>query len=71
MLEKNYIANPQALIEYRDLLSVRDLSSIFEVSENTVYKEIKAGKFGTPIRIGRAYKIPKLFVIQKFFHDYA
>jgi len=49
------------------LLSVDDLSEIFGVSNQTVYKEIKDGRFGKPIRIGRAYKIPKIFVVTKFF----
>ena len=55
------------LSEYRDLLSIKDLTKIFGVSKNTIYKEIKDGKFGTPIQIGRAYKIPKLYVIKKYF----
>jgi len=58
------------LAGYNDLLSIRDLSKIFSVSRNTIYKEIKAGKFGTPIQIGRAYKIPKIYVINKFFYNY-
>ena len=59
-----------ALSGYRDLLSVSDLSAIFDVSKNTIYKEIDDGGFGTPIQIGRAYKIPKIYVIKKFFCNY-
>lgn len=62
---------PAILDEYRDLLSAEDLAKIFEVSKNTIYKELKEGKFGTPIQIGRAFKIPKLYVIQKYFWNYA
>ena len=58
------------LTKYRDLLSVADLAEIFDVSKNTIYKEMKDGKFGTPIQIGRSYKIPKIYVINKFFWDY-
>ena len=54
----------------KDLLSVQDLAELFEVSEETIYKEIKLGKFGSPIRIGRAYKIPKGFILDKFFVNY-
>ena len=54
---------------YRDLLSVEDLSAIFEVSKQTIYKEIKNGKFGNPIRIGRSYKIPKIHIVQRYFYD--
>jgi len=52
---------------YRDLLSVKDLSTIFEVSKQTIYKEIKEGKFGTPIQIGRAFKIPKIYILSRYF----
>ena len=58
------------LENYGDLLDVEDLSAIFEVSKNTIYKSVKDGKFGTPIQIGRAYKVPKTFVIKKFFRNY-
>jgi hypothetical protein len=56
-----------ALSEYRDLLSAADLSEIFGVGINTVYKERRNGKFGTPIKIGRAYKIPKIYIIERYF----
>ena len=55
------------LKKYKDLLSAQDLSEIFEVSKQTIYKEMKLGKFGEPIRIGRAYKIPKVYVLQRYF----
>ena len=58
------------LSEYKDLLSTDDLSKIFGVSKNTLYKSIQDGHFGTPIQIGRAYKIPKVYVVKKFFSDY-
>jgi len=58
------------LDEYKDLLSVQDLIKIFNVSHVTIYKEIKQGKFGTPIKIGRAYKIPKIYIIKKYFQNY-
>lgn len=53
------------LEKYRDLLSVNDLIEIFGVSKTTLYREIKNGTFGKPIRIGRAYKFPKMVVIEK------
>jgi predicted DNA-binding transcriptional regulator AlpA len=55
------------LSEYRDLLSVKDLSVLFDVSEQTIYKEIKDGKFGVPIKIGRTYKIPKIYIVERYF----
>ena len=58
------------LEKYRDLLSVQDLMEIFGVSKNTIYSEIKNGKFGTPIKIGRAFKIPRMYIWNKYFADY-
>jgi hypothetical protein len=59
-----------ALEGYPDLLSVEDLTKIFGVSKQTIYKEIKAGKFGTPINIGRAFKIPRVYILDKFILKY-
>jgi len=52
------------------LLNIEELSTIFDVSKNTIYKSVKDGKFGTPIQIGRAYKVPKTYIIKKFFRNY-
>ena len=67
--QQDNLCNTHILSEYRDLLSVQDLSCIFQASKHTIYKEIKDGKFGTPIRIGRAIKIPKIRILQKFFNE--
>ena len=58
------------LEKYRDLLSVKDLTEIFGVSKQTIYKNIKDGKFGTPIKIGRAFKIPRIYIWENFFANY-
>ena len=58
------------LVKYKDLLSVKDLMEIFNVSQVTIYREMKEGKFGNPIKIGRAYKIPKNYIIKNFFQNY-
>jgi len=55
------------LNDYKDLLSCKDLAKIFDTTVNTIYKEIQRGKFGTPIKIGRSYKIPKTYILTKFF----
>ena len=55
------------LTEYNDLLNVRDLMEIFDASQQTIYQKIKDGTFGTPIKIGRAYKVPKITVLDRFF----
>jgi len=68
LLSSGHSAN-SLLTEYKDLLSVQDLTAIFNVSKQTIYKEMKAGKFGTPIRIGRAYKIPRIRILQQYFQN--
>jgi excisionase family DNA binding protein len=52
------------------MLSVDDLAEIFGVSNQTIYKALKDGKFGNPIQMGRSYKIPKIYIIQKFITEY-
>jgi len=64
---EKYDTSPTILAGYRDLLSVKDLMEIFEVSKQTVYKELKNGKFGNPITVGRAIKIPKNYIVQRYF----
>jgi predicted DNA-binding transcriptional regulator AlpA len=53
--------------DLKDLLSAEDLAEIFETTKGTIYKEIKSGKFGEPIKIGRKYIIPKNLILEKFF----
>ena len=65
-IEKD-VANSTTLVGFGDLLSIDDLTKIFGVSKKTIYKEIKEGKFGVPIKIGRAYKIPKIYVLCRYF----
>ena len=60
----NYSA---CLTDYGDLLTVEDLAHIFMVSNKTIYKEMRSGKFGKPIQIGRAYLVPKVYIISRFF----
>jgi excisionase family DNA binding protein len=57
----------QILGKYNDLLTVSDLAKIFSVSKQTVYKEMKAGKFGDMIKIGREYRVPRVYILQNFF----
>ena len=56
--------NLQVLTEYKDLLSVQDLSIIFKTSKQTIHKEMKTGKSGTPIKISRLYRIVKIYLMQ-------
>jgi len=56
------------LDNYGDLMSAKDLSIFLGVSKQTVYKEIRDGKFGTPLKFGREYRIPKLYISRKYLH---
>ena len=67
MVKTITFSNKFSLDRYNDLLSVTDLATIFDTTENTIYNEIKRGKFGAPIKIGRKYKVSKAFVFEKFF----
>jgi predicted DNA-binding transcriptional regulator AlpA len=58
------------LERYPDMLSVKHLTEIFGVSKQTIYKEMRDGKFGKPIFIGRSYKIPRIYIWEKFFENY-
>ena len=57
-----------SLDNYGDLMSAKDLSIFLGISKQTVYKEIRDGKFGTPLKFGREYRIPKLYISRKYFH---
>ena len=48
---------------FPDILNVIQLSQILNVSVKTTYKILQENKIDS-IRIGRAYKIPKVNVIQ-------
>jgi|GEM_PF-2499441 len=67
---KHYEDKQEFLSSYGDLLNVEDLSAIFKVSKNTIYKSVQNGDFGTPIHIGREYRIPKIYIIEKFILNY-
>jgi predicted DNA-binding protein YlxM (UPF0122 family) len=68
-LHQDHLQNPAILSGYGDLLSSNELAKIFRVSKQTIYKEIKAGKFGKPIQIGRAYLIPKMYILKNYILD--
>lgn len=62
MKDKQAYCTPQLAI-YSDLLSVQHLAEIFDVSKQTILKELKKGTFGKPLKIGRAYKVPKICIL--------
>ena len=57
---------PNTLDNYGDLLSVTDLSNFLGISKQTVYKEIREGKFGEPIKFGREFRVAKVFIVDKY-----
>ena len=51
---------------YPDVLDATQTGQVLGVSQKTVYKLIRDGKL-TAIKVGRAYKVPKVSIIQVFF----
>jgi len=67
VIDETNVLEQHILSGYNDLLNVADLSKLFGVSKQTIYKEIKCGKFGKPITIGRSLKVSKIYIIKKIF----
>jgi len=66
MVNFNGVSKSNTLDNYGDLLTVKELSEFLGISKQTVYGEIKMGKFGIPIRFGRSYRIPKKYIAQRY-----
>lgn len=49
--------------DYRDILSVEDISEILNIGLSSAYKLVRDKKIKS-IRIGRSYKIPKIYLIE-------
>lgn len=54
------------LSDYSDVLNPRDLTEILDVGKNTIYKLLKNNVIHS-IKIGKQYKIPKVFLIEYLF----
>ena len=55
------------LIDYPDVLNVEDVCKILGIGKKLVYSILKENNLDHP-RIGRAYKIPKINLIQYLTH---
>lgn len=60
--------NCKILETYPDVLSPKDLTKILDVGKNTVYKLLTSNSIQN-IKIGKNYKIPKLFLIKYLFNN--
>ena len=49
--------------KYPDVVSIKELTVMLNVSKNTAYELLKSGKLKS-IKIGKQYRIPKQFVIE-------
>ena len=65
--QENHNPTLPPLKDYKDLLNAKNLAEIFGVTKQSIYKELKSKKFGKPIKIGRTYKVPKIYILQKYF----
>jgi len=61
---------PKSLDHYGDLMSVADLAAFLGVSKQTVYSEIREGRFGEPLKFGRSYRVPKIYIAQRYLAGY-
>jgi excisionase family DNA binding protein len=59
----NDISTKAKLKDYPDVLDVPQLSEVLGVSKKTIYSLLKDGEI-TSVKIGRAYKIPKIYVFK-------
>jgi len=66
-LQHDNLIRSSLLEHYGDLMSVRDLASFLGVSRQTVYGELRSGKFGRPLKFGREYRVPKAYIQQRYF----
>lgn len=48
--------------EYRDIVTSKELQEMLNMGRNTVMSLLKSGEIPS-MRVGRVYKIPKLWVI--------
>jgi len=48
---------------YPDVLNVKQVSEILEISTKTVYKLIKDGSLSS-LKVGREFRIPKVMLMQ-------
>ena len=63
------VGNMQPLSEFSDLMTVADIAKLFRISKQTVYKELRNGRYGATIKMGRAYFIPKTQILSMFFTE--
>lgn len=53
------------LKSYPDVMNVRQVSEILDVSTKTVYKQLKNGDLQY-IKVGREFRIPKIAILKYF-----
>jgi excisionase family DNA binding protein len=60
--EVNEVYEYQMFSEYKDVVSVDDVTKMLHLSRVTVYKLLKAGRIRT-LKVGKKYIIPKQSII--------
>lgn len=58
------------LTDYSEMLDSADLAKIFNVSKDLIQDQMRQGYFGSLIVIGRRKRVPKSYVLDKFFTNY-
>lgn len=63
MSQKNLSVYESLFKDYADILNVEQMAEMLCVSAKTAYKVVNDGKFDC-IKVGRAYRIPKINVFK-------
>ena len=53
---------PRSTLPYPDIMDISTMCQALRISEKTGYKLIKSGQI-TAMKVGRAYRIPKMHVL--------
>jgi DNA binding domain, excisionase family len=62
------VKNSMPLSHYPDVLDVLQVSEILHISDKSVYKMLRNGEL-KHVRIGTAYRIPKLYLENILFNS--
>jgi len=65
---KQYPDMSEQFKRYPDMLGTEHIMEIFGMGKNSAYKMIREGAFGEVYKFGRAFKISKTYVWNKFLN---
>lgn len=71
MTNTTYISTEQEKMfqEYKDVLTIKELCEALQIGYNTAYKLLQNGTIKN-LKIGNAYRIPKIYLIDYVLREY-